>query len=71
MKSVRMKHYVPKLKEMYPGLDEKIIKQIINQGCHNINNHLKDGNDILIESSRIKVKLLIYQFRDYLKESQR
>lgn len=71
MKSVKMDHYLEELKRLYPDLDEKVIKKVINIGCHNIMNHLKRGNDIMIESSRKKVKFTIYKYRLYTEEKAR
>jgi hypothetical protein len=65
MRSVRMGHYVEKLKELYPDLTEEQIKKTINIGCHNIMNNLKADKDIMIESSRKKVKFVIYKYRLY------
>jgi hypothetical protein len=65
MKSVKMQHYLDELKKLYPDLDEKIIKKTINMGCHNIMNSLKGNHDIMIESSRKKVKFVLYKYRLY------
>lgn len=61
----RMKDFLPALRRVYPDLPEEVIKRIINFGCFKMMDFLKDNDDILIESSRKKVKLLVYKHKNY------
>lgn len=64
-KAKRIKDFLPDLQRMYPDLPEVVIKRIINFGCFKMMDFLKDNDDILIESSRKKVKLLVYKHKNY------
>lgn len=64
-KAKRIKDFLPALRRMYPDLPEEVIKRIINFGCFKMMDFLKDNDDILIESSRKKVKLLVYKHKNY------
>ena len=67
----KMSDFIPVLQKRYPDLDEKTIKKVINFGCHSIMNFLKDGDDVMIESSRKKVKMVIYNHRNYWDEKKK
>ncbi len=60
MRDVKIDHYLPKLKEMYPDLDEKIIKKIIKEGCKSIAINCMNHDPILVESPKKGVKFLIH-----------
>jgi len=71
VEKLRMAHFIPKLKELYPGIDDGVLKIIINNGCHNIIQELIRGRDVNISGGRRRARFLIYKFRDFLKEKQR
>ena len=60
-----MYQFLPKLKELFPLVPEKILRRIIKEGCHQMHEHIVDGEEVLLSSTcSVKVKLLIYE-RDY------
>lgn len=62
MRRTRVNDFMPKLRELYPEFTDKQIKQIIRIGCYNMLENLKNNDDVLVESSRKKVKFLVYHY---------
>lgn len=65
MKSVKAAHYLEDLKKLHPNMKEADIKKIISFGCWMIMNNLKVNKDVMIESSRKKIKFVIYKYVRY------
>lgn len=68
---LRMIHFIPKLKKLYPGVTDKVLKTIINNGCHNITQELIRGRDVNIVGGSRRAKFLIYKYRDFRKEKEK
>lgn len=66
-KNTNMYTFMDKLVEMYPDVDEIMIRKLIRRGCQNIHNNMRKEQDVLIQSAKQDIKFLVYTWRPYNK----